>query len=175
MNRSVLVAVLFLVLAGSYCAATTACTNQLPKPVSEAIQKKWQGWQIVDVADLRADDQTLWRKTHGTACPGVAVGHFEGSSTSYAVTLFRHKNGLEQVLLVIKPEAHGDSRVYVLSKPQNVAYLSVIHKLSPGTYDDGEGGKVRIRRDAIAYEAIEAGNISYYFEGGKFRSLQTSE
>jgi hypothetical protein len=63
----------------------------------------------------------------------------------------------------------------VLSQPQGVAYLSVIHKLPPGTYDDGEGGKVRVKQDAIAYEAIEAGAIMYYFEQGKFRSLQTSE
>ncbi len=164
-----------LMLAGSCFAASPTCAAKLPKSVIEVIQKRWPGWTIVDVMDLRSDNQTLWKKAHGTCCPGVVVGHFEGNSTSYAVTLFRGKKTLDQVLLVIKPEAQGEPRVFVLSAPQTVAYLSVIHKVPPGTYDDVEGGTVRIRRDAIEYEAIEAGSVTYYFEGGRFRSLQTSE
>jgi hypothetical protein len=149
--------------------------DALPSSVRAAVEEKYPGWRLVQVSDLRSDDQTLWKKSHGAKCPGLAVGHYEnGSDNSYAITLFQKAPKLRQLLVVITPGLPSP-KLHVLSGPQEVAYLSVVSKLPPGSYSDAEGKPVKIGKESISYEAIEAGAITYYYSDGGYRSVQSSE
>src|SRR5215472_4618198 len=76
----------------------------LSATVRATLQDKYPGWKIVELSDLRSDDQTLWKKAHPGQCPGLAVGHFENDNEkSYAITLFKRLPKLHQLLVVVTP------------------------------------------------------------------------
>jgi hypothetical protein len=155
-----------------------ACADvHIPAPIRSAIEGRFPSWQIVKVRDLRSDDQKLWLQAHKEECPGIAIGHFEGAAiTSHAVTLFRSAPTLQQILLVVSPNPAGKPRVHILSKPQHVAFLSVVYKTPSGNYSEVEGGAtINVRNEAVVHEGIEAGSVLFYFLNGKYRSLITSE
>jgi hypothetical protein len=156
-------------------AQAQSCSyDALPTSVRALVEEKYPGWRLVQLSDLRSDDQTLWKKSHGRECPGLAVGHYENDSeNSFAVTLFQRSPKLRQLLAVIT--GLPMPKLHVLSQPQEVAYLSVVSKLPPGSYADAEGKPLKVRRESISYEAIEAGAIMYYYRDGGYVPVQSNE
>ncbi len=171
-----LVILTLLALTTRAIAQSGACTSEaLPGQVRSLLKRKYPGWKIVQSSDLRAEDQQLWRRSHDGECPGLVIGKFESDvEDSYAITLFRKSAQLEQLLVVVTPR-HLAAKVHLLSVPSPVAYLSVISKWPPGTYPDVDKHQVRIRREAISFEAIEAGATLYYYRDGSYHSAATSE
>ena len=171
------VAFLLLLALGSLAHSQEQSCNidTLPSWARSAVGKKYPGWRLVQVSDLRSDDQTMWERTHRGKCPGLIVGHFENESDSaYAITLFQKTPRLRQLLAVIMA-GPLTPKFRILSRPQEVAYLSVVSKLPPGRYSDAAGKPLRIRHESISYEAIEAGEIIYYYGDGIYRAVQSSE
>jgi hypothetical protein len=139
------------------------------------LSKRLPGWKVVGLNDLRSNDKKTWGALHPSDCPGVVEGHFESSNArTVAITLFRRSPVLQQTLVVVNHDANR-SRLTVLSEPQQVAYLSVISKKSPGEYSGVEGDTVSLVRDSISYEAIEAGALLFYFKEGRYLSLLVGE
>jgi hypothetical protein len=174
--RSSVVVLVLLSIAFLARAQETSCKlNALLPSVRAVVEEKFPGWRLVNVFDLRSDDQSLWKKSHHGECPGLAVGHYENDSdNSYAITLFQKPPKLRQLLIVITPGL-STPKLHVLSRPQEVAYLSVVSKLPPGRYADAEGKALKIDKESISYEAIEAGAIMYYYSEGRYQSIQSSE
>lgn len=169
--------VIVLLVEGSLARAQEHSCNidALPPSVRALVEEKYPGWRLVEGSDLRSDDWSLWKKMHDGRCPGLAVGHYENhNDNSYAITLFKKQPKLRQLLVVITPGASAP-KLHELSRPQDVAYLSVVSKLPPGSYSDGEGKPLRLRKESISYEAIEAGAIMYYYSQGRYKSVQSSE
>jgi len=142
------------------------------------IKNKFPGWKLVEPMDLRKDDQSYWVKHYKNKCPSFALGNFKNKFTkSYAVTLYKSAriksvDTLRQILFVITP-VDGVKKIVILSKPQVVAYLSVVYKIDAGTYMNSTGQTVH--SDGISYEALESGAIVYYFDNKKYISIQASE
>jgi hypothetical protein len=164
--------VLVSCLIGAY-GQTTAC--KLPAPLSQMVADRWRGWSLLQVSDLVPDDQSLWRKDRGRACPGFVSGHFLSlDKLSYAFSLVNRKSDEQQVILAVP--MNGVFETHILDGPSQVARFSVIHDLPPGKYTEVEGGRtVRTTLDSIAYETIEAGETMFYEERGSFHSLTLSE
>ncbi|MFC4763353.1 hypothetical protein [Dyella koreensis] len=154
--------------------ASTPC---LPDNVRSKLSIKFPGWHVVELKDLREEDQDLLREHSGSDCPGVAAGNFDGRrQKSYAVTLFKNEVGLKQMLIVIHPETDESKKaITVLDEPKDVSYLSVVWRVDPGVNSDVNGKKFKISQDSISYEAIEAGSILYYFSKGGYQHIQLTE
>lgn len=161
---------------GVSCAYGQNSPCKLPAPLGHQVAQSWKGWRLMQLSDLRADDQDLWRKKWGNRCPGLASGHFVNpDSLVYAVSLVDPK-GSRQAIILASPRSDGSFTTQVISPASRFAAFSVVHTLPPGRYNEVEGGrKVRTKLDSIAYETIEAGMVMFYEENGKFRMLQLSE
>ena len=152
--------------------ANASCT----RPSLDAkLRNAFPGWHIVNLKDLRLDDRNIWVKQRAAYCPGFLQGHFESATReTYAITVFEESDGLRQMLLVANQNL-GKYEISVLNGPQKVAYLSVISKVFPGEYSNTDGEKFKLSREAISYEAIEAGSLLYYFQNGKYKVETVSE
>jgi hypothetical protein len=173
MTRNLWLTVVFCFGVIPALATTTECV--LPRPVQAALGDKWSGWRLLQLADLRSDDQTLWREhpLNGKHCPGMNRGKFDGLRTGFLFTLVTESE--EQVVMVAIP--NGDSfTITVLAKPMKVPYFSVVNVFPPGRYKDFYTGRAtQVHADSAAIEAIEASITLFYFEGGRWKSLQLSD
>src|SRR5436190_11216140 len=98
MTRNLWLIVVFCFAAIPALATSIECV--LPQPVQAALVDKWSGWRLLQLADLRSDDQMLWRDhpLNGKHCPGMNQGKFDGLHTGFLFTLVRESE--EQVVLV---------------------------------------------------------------------------
>jgi hypothetical protein len=173
MTRNLLVTVVVCFAAIPAFATPTECV--LPRPVQAALGDNWTKWRLLQLADLRGDDQTLWREhpLNGKRCPGMNQGKFDGFRAGFLFTLVR--NSEEQVVMVATPNG-GSFTVTVLAKPMKVPYFSVVNVFPPGKYKDFYTGRAsKIRADSAAIEAIEANITLFYFAGGRWKSLSLSD
>jgi hypothetical protein len=173
MKHSPVLVVLLFVLTGAAFAAPLQCA--LPGAVQASLDERWSGWRLLQLADLRSDDQSLWQehRLNGKRCPGVNEGKFDGERMSLVFTLIRRPN--EQVVLVATP--NGDSfKVASLAPPQRVAYFSVVNVFPPGKYKEFyTDRRVRIPNQSAAVEAIEHSITLFYIDKGRWKSLLISD
>lgn len=164
----------FLMLVG-LCGAP-AYAGCLPPQLGAALHERYPDMKIVELQDLLADDQQIMKDAHLAECPGVAHGNFDGRGLSYAVTLFSKSPELRQMLVVIGPENPKKAlELRVLDDPTLVVRLAIIRRLPPGALESVDGQKVTAKYDAVAYETLEAAVAVFYFAGGKFLNVVTSE
>src|SRR6202166_2941314 len=79
--KSVLVSTLILYLFVLIQSATAASSNErcvLPPGLPDEISKNFPSAHIVTLADLGEYDRKLFRKDHGTRCPGLVKVNFYG-------------------------------------------------------------------------------------------------
>ena len=137
----------------------------------DSLRRSFPGWQVVMLENLRRDDKRLWEKAHPSDCPGNATGNIQSSTTETTVlTVFKDSNGGLQQMLLVANMIDGNYKFSELDGPRTVAYLSVISIARPGKYSLPEKGELKLRRDSILYEAIEAGSVLYYFDDERYKS-----
>lgn len=152
--------------------------GSLPENINKFIHNSFNGWRVVTLSDLSADDQSIWKRSFkSTACPGYIVGKFKGKGgIYYAITLIKNNaDGTFQQTLVLASKNFNE-RVVVLSKPDKVDRISVVELMPSGKYYDNKSdNNVAIPNDAIGFETIEAGQIIYYWNGKTFIHFISSE
>jgi hypothetical protein len=92
------------VTLASTCAVFAATGEQCQPPSSlgEEISKRFPGTHIVTVADLEEYDRKLFRKDHGTRCPGlVKVNFFGDRKPTWALVLISRDNPKRKAQLVV--------------------------------------------------------------------------
>jgi hypothetical protein len=148
----------------------------LPPQLGAALHAKYPDMKVVELQDLHADDQQIMKDAHAAECPGVARGNFDGTGQSYAVTLFAKGTDLRQMLVIIGPDSLKTApRIRVLDDAGPTARLAIVRRLPPGPLESVDGHKVMAKYDALAYETLEAAVAVFYFSGGKFLDVITSE
>jgi hypothetical protein len=165
---------LLVLCLGSAYGQNSRC--ELPAQLSRTLARQWKGWRLMQLSDLRRDDQNLWVKKWGSLCPGLAAGHFLSSkATDDAISLIDPENE-EQAVILATPQDHGGFVTQIISPPSRVAAYAVVHALPPGKYSEVEGGStVNTSLDSIAVETIEAGMTMFYENRGSFHSLELEE
>lgn len=180
MSLRICCSVVILVLLGMGClpcAEAQSCRLEaLPPSVRVMVEEKYPGWKIVTAGDLNRDDQKLWREAHGTSCPGLTTGHFEGTTLDYAISLIRlNGNKMRQALIVITTTEKG-AMLRVLDPPSEVARPAVVTKLPPGKYSSADRSQsVVVQSDVVQEETIEAGASIFYWRSGAYHRLDVSE
>jgi len=150
------------------------CRSILPAVVEQQLQTSYKGWTVLTFDDLLQDDQELWRKAHGSECPGVFAGHFvDNKNMDYAVLVIKNDAGEKEVkLLVIS--ALNISELYT---ERHVSNYPVIHKGGPGKYGDvyNPSKSVTAETDVPIYEHIEASAIAFIYKNGKYHRILISD
>ena len=171
---------LFAVSIASARTSVKCNVNALPKSVSETLSSRYAEWKIKTVDDLESYDKELWLKNNPLDCPGIASGHFvDSGDQSFAVLLIPKEpdaNGYK-VIVFSKPDSESPyvPKVVAEAKSQNSASM-VIYRVPPGTYSDAEQTRrVQIRLDSFQLEILEASATLYFWQGGRFQHLLTSE
>jgi hypothetical protein len=167
----------------SIARTDSSCRDaSLPSDAQLLIVKKFPDWRPKNVSDLSADDQQLWLQAHPKECPGIAVGHFEEpDSLSYAILLVPKSDvdgGYKIIVLSNATTADGYA-LRLLDRAEGQGSSSsglVLSKVPPGGYSDFEETKsVRLKLDAVSVEWIEKAEVLYYWSGGKYQTIQTSD
>jgi hypothetical protein len=172
------IAIFFCTFLPACAAAQDTCSlDQIPANVRSRMTQRFPGWKIVSLQDLRADDQNIWRTSHPKECPGYATGHFSSAEQlSYAFNLFRDNGKQLFAVLLVIDAAGPDYKIHVLSKPQVVAFMSVVYSQPPGRLTDFAGTRqLTTSLSVIAYETLEAGQLVYFWSNGRYHSIQTSD
>jgi hypothetical protein len=158
------------------------CQNAiLPANAQLLIAGKFPDWRTKLLSDLSSDDQQLWMKAHPKECPGIASGHFAGpDSTAYALVLVpkADANGGYKVVVLTKAASADAYSVRILDHVENSLRGTglVISRLRPGTYPDFERTtSMRTNLDSINVEWIESAAVVYYWQNGRYRTLQTAD
>lgn len=159
----------------SDCAQTV-----LPAEVSGWLKSRLPGWRIKTAEDLEAYHQKLWSENKQNACPGIASGHFV-SATAKEFTLLLVRGGLEKsgykvVAFIKTTDTSAVTPTIVEDEKDQNSERVVIYRTAPGLYKDPENRRrVRIKRDGIVVEEMEAGASLHFWRSGRFEELITSE
>ena len=131
------------------------------------------------MSDLGADDKHLWVRAHPKECPGIAIGHFEKPDRLAYAVLLVPKSELNDgyKIIVLSKLATGDAyAVRLLDQADGQSSGLVISKAPRGSYSAFENTtSVRLKLDAVNVEWIEKAGVLYYWSGGKYRNIQTSD
>ena len=150
-----------------------AC-SKAPAPVTAAVEP---GWALLRLEDLNSDDQKLWLGARPRSCPGYAAANMgAGSGPSYIVALIdkRTAKAREKVVLLVPNETAFAK--HTLAKPAPVGNPAVVWRAPPGKYHEWDAShSITIRNDSVVLETMETSAVQYYFDGGRLRSLTTSD
>lgn len=155
---------LFASLSAHATPPPTSCA-QLPSRAASAVLKNFPMAHVVTTSDLTREDQEIWLKNYGSACPGWVSGAFKPGSTQYAITVVQASAQTLAQALVLIDATQTDRKPFVLSPMQDVAQVSVVRR-QPGN---------RSRPDSVVYEAIEADHILFSWTGDGFETQLPAE
>ncbi len=166
-------ALLALVLLSS--SAFAECDN-MPETVKNYLNRN-PHWSLVGMKDLVPDDRQIWRQYHKDLCPGFASVNFDAQKAPYFVLALLKKDkehSLEKLIAI--PPRTGHATKDILLTIDRAARTSVIWRAGPGRYEDVVTGRqITLRHDAVVYEVMEAGAMTYYLSHGRFKHIQNSE
>ena len=165
-------------------AADSCDLSVLPKEVRTELDKNYSDWQPERLEHLYDDDREFWIKPHPNDCPGIAIGHFESKTElSYALLLISKPDKKRPGLRILVFSRTAASAPYVSHQicKWNIGLFykgsdQVIETVPPGHYEEAIGPhKAQLGLDGLSYETMEKGAILYYWNGGRYRELITSE
>lgn len=149
----------------------------LPLEIRQLLANEFQAWSIVELSSLAPKDRSIWVRTKGHAvCPGFTAARFAcGSERSYAVALTQRREGKTYSALVLAERSESRYALRVLSPPQEASFPLVVTTVPPGSYRDADSSKqVLTRCEGVLYEQLEAGSLLFYWENGRYLSVQPS-
>ncbi|MGH9516236.1 MAG: hypothetical protein ACRD3P_11225 [Terriglobales bacterium] len=160
--------------------ADPCAMGSLPAGVQELVVDKYPGLRPKALSDLEGYDRKLWVTSNPHACPGVAVGNFEEASQRGFAILLIPKSGVEEQYKVVVIAQSKGSRQYHLSVLDHGISTPnsglVISKVPPGKQTGFDESKsIRLKLDGIDVEWLEKSSVLYYYSGGRYHELQTSD
>src|SRR5262249_54365229 len=107
------------------------CT--LPVALREEISQKYPGTHIVNSVDLDEYDRKLFRKDHGTRCPGLVKVNFYGDGKpTWAFVLISGENPKRKAELVV---AHEIADHWETRSLETTDGTPAVWREGPGKYD----------------------------------------
>jgi len=158
-------------------AAAGDCMPSLPTGAKEVLASSYPDYRVLQLSDLNADDQGLWKNAYHDACAGVVQGAFTGVRGSYAVLLVPTKpdGGETRAVLLLPKEGGGMTQKQIFSE-RRVGNLPVIRRSDPGVYEDaGKRVKVTAPSDVILIEHLESRVTAIAFVKGEMRILTIAD
>lgn len=162
---------MFASLAVVEASGARADCDAIPPKVAAYLAAK-PGWKIVHLTDLGADDQALWWRYRGNACPGFARADLQGNGRwSYGLSLSK---GRETQSVILYDDGHTLRERVVWSATDGVA--EVVHTVPSGpTYEFGSRRRTDIPHASLAFEVLEASATQYYWRHGRLTDITISD
>jgi len=148
----------------------------LPLQAKGLLDQRFPDWRPKYLSDLSGYDKKLWLETHPKECPGIAVGHFEQPDRAGYAVLLVPKSGHTASKIIVLSKGSDEYAVRLLDHAEGSTSGLVISKEPHGTYSEfGDTKSVRLKLDGVNVEWLEKSSVLYYWEHGKYRSIQTSD
>jgi len=148
-------------------AVTAASSNDrcvLPPGLSDEISKQYPGSRIVTLADLDEYDKKLFRKDHGTQCPGLVKVNFYGDGKpTWTFVLISGENPKRKAELVV---ARHVADMWETRSLETTDGTPVVWSEGPGEYDGMSDPKtIRAKYPVIVFCGYGSWVILYAWTG----------
>jgi hypothetical protein len=169
---------LFFTLALCFCnnqlAAQSPNPCVLPSDLQGEIAKKYPDAHFVTLADLDEYRRKLFRKDHGSACPGLVKVDFYGDrKPTFAIVLVSGENPNRKAQLVVARQVDGSWQTRLLDTTDGTP---VVWRDHPGKYEGmSEPNTIRAKNPVIVFCGLESWAIVYAWNGKDVEKLQVSD
>ena len=150
--------------------AFAECDN-VPAKVAAYVATR-PGWHVIHLADLGSDDQALWSRYRGDACPGFARADLQGKGRwSYGLSLSK---GSDTQSIILYDDGNT-MREKVLPADAGVV-RHVVHAAPPGpTSRFGIPKHIDIPHESLVFEVLESSAVQYYWRNGRLVDITISD
>jgi hypothetical protein len=170
---------LSLFLIATIQMAVAAPSNQgcgLPAGLREEISNKYPGTRLVGLADLQEEDEELFRKEHGSQCPGLARVDFygDGKPTLALVLLHDETSGPKAELVL----AHQRRKAWEIKSldTADASPVPVVWREGPNNYNDVYGQKtINATKPVIVLCGYGGWAILYAWAGKRVEKIWLSD
>jgi hypothetical protein len=174
--RSKLMFCAFLVVFGTQViAAQSQAGCALPNSLRPLIGSKYPNMHPVTLSDLNPDDQELFRREHGSTCPGLTRIDFYGDGLPTFALLLLRANGAKRAELIVAHQVTNQWQT-VLVDSADASPVPVVWSEKPGKYEDVYGRKtLDAKRPVIVLCGYESWAIMYSWTGNKIGKIWISD
>ena len=161
-------------------ALLCACTLARADTYEDAVSKAFPGFQILARSEFNSDIQKRIKRN-----PSLITGHFNDDELGDFAAIVRETTassgqGFQGKWIVCHGLGKGEYRCQVLRElPIFLPYAVYLDRMSPGKVEclSGEDSKsvVRIKKDAIGYEADNVAGVYVYRPDGSYRHCTTAD
>lgn len=146
----------------------------LPAGLHDEITKKYPGTSLVTLADLDDYDRKLFKKDHGTRCPGLVRVNFYGDGKpTWALVLKAGEGSKQKAVLVVARQVVGGWETRSLEATDG---SPVVWREDPGKYDDRYNKKtIRAANPVIVLCGYGSWSVLYAWTGKDVEKVQLSD
>jgi hypothetical protein len=165
---------LSLFALGEVATAAPIDPCALPQGLDSTIAAKFPGAHVVNLADLGDYDKKLFKKDHGTQCPGLVRVNFYGDEKpTWALVLMSGETQKSKAKLLVarKLDTDWDIRFIV-----STSGTPVVWREPPGKYEGVWGDKaIHARNPVIVFCGYESWVVVYAWNGKAVEKVQMSD
>ena len=170
-SPAAVVLLLFIHICAPRSTATpTKQPCELPATLQGELTKKYPASHIVTLDDLDEYNRKLFRKFHGSHCPGIARVNFYGDGKrTWAVSLISGENPKRRAELLVARETATGWDIRSLDVTDGTP---VVWREPPGAYEGMEMKKIHAKNSVIAYAGLGSWEVIYIWTGEKAEKVQ---
>ena len=146
----------------------------LPSVLRNEMGRKYPDAHIVTLADLDEYRRRLYRKDHGSTCPGLAKVDFYGDGKpTLAIVLISGENPNRKAQLVV---AHQLNETWEIRLLETTDGTPVVWREGSGKYEGmSEPNIIRAKNPVIVFCGLESWALVYAWNGKEVEKLQVSD
>ena len=141
------------------------------------ISKQYPETRVATIQDLEAFHQKLYRKDHGSRCPGLSRINFYGDGRpTWAIVLLRRNSHENDSLLIVARLLNNQWNLQLFEKANGAT--PAVWREGPGTYKDVYGDEtktIHAVRPVIVFCGYESWAIVYAWNGKKVEKVWVSD
>ena len=164
---------LFAAAGDAAAGPVSGCT--LPQGLDGKITAKSPGTHLVSLADLNDYDKKLYRKDHGSRCPGLVKINFYGDGKpTWALVLISGENPKRKAELIVARQRDGEWDIRSLETTDGTP---VVWREGPGKYEGlCEGDKtIHATNPVIVFCGYGSWAIVYSWNGKEVEKVWVSD
>jgi len=163
---------LFAAAGDAAAGPVSGCT--LPQGLDGKIATKFAGAHLVSLADLDDYGKKLYKKDHGSRCPGLVKINFYGDGKpTWALVLISGENPKRRAELVLARQVDSDWEIRSLETTDGTP---VVWREGPGKYQGLYGDKaIHATRPVIVFCGYESWMIVCAWNGKEVEKVQLSD